>query len=376
MKKFFVVLLAVLLCFPMTACFGGWEDTEIISAKVTYDSSYGKYYLEIVYDDGTVQKIETEGLENVKGDTGDKGDTGNGIAEIITEKKENETIITVKFTDTSIEDVLFAVPDGSSVTDVKIYEEDETHTSPYLVFTFSGGAKSQEVLLPRGKDGTGITDITYTEETDSETGAVTGGKLNIKLSDGSEKTFDISAATGIKSIEKVFDPTGEQYILQVTYTDGRTETFEFDRPTDPATWYSYDRMPSSSEGKDGDYWFNIDPAEKAIYVKVDGVWVEVVRFEDKDTTYSVVFDANGGKVRTQGTQEASRVTYRVKHGRYLSSANGNPSVPIPVRDGYKFLGWYTKKVFALGEEYTLTAFTDLTPVCSNLTLYARWEEIA
>ncbi len=49
---------------------------------------------------------------SVKPAKGEKGDTGNGIAEILTEKVDGGTKITIKYTDTSKEDVVFIIPDG------------------------------------------------------------------------------------------------------------------------------------------------------------------------------------------------------------------------------------------------------------------------
>ncbi len=49
---------------------------------------------------------------SVKPAKGEKGDTGNGIAEILTEKVAGGTKITIKYTDISKEDVVFIVPDG------------------------------------------------------------------------------------------------------------------------------------------------------------------------------------------------------------------------------------------------------------------------
>ena len=46
------------------------------------------------------------------GEKGEKGDTGNGIFRIITDKVEGGTQIRIIYTDTSKEDVVFVIPDG------------------------------------------------------------------------------------------------------------------------------------------------------------------------------------------------------------------------------------------------------------------------
>lgn len=69
-----------------------------------------------------------------------------------------------------------------------------------------------------------------------------------------------------------------------------------------------------------------------------------------DKKYTVTFDSQGGShVSSQTVKEGTTI-----------------SLPIPTRDGYKFLGWYTE---ATGG----SKVTSLT-VTKNVTLYAHWEK--
>ena len=48
--------------------------------------------------------------------------------------------------------------------------------------------------------------------------------------------------------------------------------------------------------------------------------------------------------------------------------NGYGNIPVPTREGYTFLGWYTTKTIGP----TSGVLTDLTPILSDLELYAQW----
>ena len=68
----------------------------------------------------------------------------------------------------------------------------------------------------------------------------------------------------------------------------------------------------------------------------------------------------------------SSVTF--KSGECFASNNYyNGDIPVPTRDGYEFCGWYAKRVIT--NPLTTSAFTDLTPISSNITLYAKWEPL-
>ena len=159
MKKIVALILCLFMCFSLAACSFSWdEQTSITSASVVYDEKADKYYLELVYESGDVSRIEVTDLSALRGDSGskgDKGDNGNGIAEIITKNNGIETEVTIKFTSEEMKDVTFSIPNGEYVSNVQIFEADETHEGPYLVFTFSGSTEPKEISLPRGKDGVG-----------------------------------------------------------------------------------------------------------------------------------------------------------------------------------------------------------------------------
>ena len=72
--------------------------------------------------------------------------------------------------------------------------------------------------------------------------------------------------------------------------------------------------------------------------------------------YTVTFNANSGKVTTSNKS----VTYADKYG----------TLPVPTRDGYEFLGWFTSATSGTQiKEDTTVAIT------ANQTLYAHWKQL-
>jgi len=83
-----------------------------------------------------------------------------------------------------------------------------------------------------------------------------------------------------------------------------------------------------------------------IDINLSAVW--------KANDYTVTFDANGGSLTTT----SKTVTYNTEYG----------SLPTPTKEGYTFIGWYTK----VSEGVKITDATKVL-VASNHTLYARWK---
>lgn len=114
MKKFFTCVLIFVLCLFAVGCGMGFSgDAEMVSAAITYDEISQKYYFEITYDDGTIKKVQADGVTEL-GKEGPQGDAGNGIADIVTVKDDDlgVTTVTVKFTDEEKEPVSFQIPHG------------------------------------------------------------------------------------------------------------------------------------------------------------------------------------------------------------------------------------------------------------------------
>ncbi len=87
----------------------------------------------------------------------------------------------------------------------------------------------------------------------------------------------------------------------------------------------------------------------------------------KANTYTVTANANGGTIssyngwtKTSNTTATKQLTYATTYG----------DLPVPVRDGYIFDGWYTSKT-----EGKIVVSTTKVYTVVNYTMYARWQEI-
>ncbi len=165
-----------------------------------------------------------------------------------------------------------------------------------------------------------------------------------------------------------------------------------------------ERGPAGSDGADGDMWYvgNGDPSNNAladtksgdmyldsdsgdVYQKQpDGSWqlkanikgltgetgIQGPQGEQGDKgdkgdkgddaphaneILTVTFDAQDGELPQEFPQEQ-----RVNYGDVLQ-------LPVPTRDNYTFVGWYT------GDSVNDGKFTTVTPVTKDITLFARWQ---
>lgn len=113
-------------------------------------------------------------LSACKGEPGEKGDvgaTGNGIAEILTEKIDGGTKVTIKYTDTSKADVVFTIPDGAQGIQGEKGEKGDPGEQGFQ--GEQGEQGEQGIQGDKGEDGRGILKaeiidgylwITYTDE--------------------------------------------------------------------------------------------------------------------------------------------------------------------------------------------------------------------
>ena len=299
-----------------------------------------------------------------KGDDGDIGVDGNGIKEIVCNRNEEtyRTEVTIRFTNEEMEPVTMSVPDGLSVAGIQD-GYDELTESNYIVFLYSDGSISNPVYLPRGEKGNGIAKFESTVNEDKSV------SLEFNFDNGEKRTIVIPAPqTGNGVLNMVASEDGDYYYIDVNYTNGTIEQLKFQRPADPNQWLYGSEEPGRLRGEDGDYYF--DTYHKVIYVKEKGSWTKVISFKEESETkyFTVAFDLNDdGDAKMP---DGARPGYQIEKGTYFASA-GYGDIPVPTRDGYRFMGWYTKKAV---NHATMSPFTDLTPVFSDLTLYALWEQ--
>ena len=371
-KRILIFILMLFMCLSVTACGGGFFEEDVleiesITSKVDSD---GTTILKIKYTDPTREPDEfriPRGLE------------GNGISEVLTEKENDITKVTINFTDETATPVVFEVKDGRSISGIVPIVDSETG-AVYLKVVFSDGTESDPYPLPKGEkgdDGNGI--IGYEKIDDLENG---GYKIIFHFSQsedveviipGPEKGEDGRGIEQIMSYEE-----GNFYYLVIQYTDGSfTDPIEFEKPQKPNTWLTATQNPNVEKedvkilnAKIGDFVF--DTAHKVIYVKAEYGWDKVVSFGDSTEPLTITFVLNdtldGGP---EAAMPSDKLVYPVIQNTYFTD-NGY-DIPIPTRSGYRFVGWFTK---ADKEVLPTTGqFTELTPILSSLTLYAIWEEI-
>ena len=127
-------------------------------------------------------------------------------------------------------------------------------------------------------------------------------------------------------------------------------------------WLSGNGAPNAETGIPGDFYFDIENLVR--YQNKASGWSILVDFNDSLTRkYNVEFKTNGGQFAS--STFTGSTTIERGHCFY---ANGR-QVPLVVRQGFIFDGWYTTK----NPDPTIHGrFTDLTNVYSDRTLYANW----
>ncbi len=370
-----VCLLSAILC--MTGCGFFGDETLQIEDVVCTTLGDGSIRMTITY----VDDIKEPDVYTIpKGNTGDDGPTGNGIENITAEHddEKKQTVLTITYTDkANYPDQTMVVPDGISI--VGIDHADDPITGG-IVLNFRSSNEEicqfEPITIPKGEKGdtgngidVGNSYIKDYEIKDDEDKVIENGKEYVfTFTDGSTQSIKIPNPNGIRDITS--EENGDSYILTITYTTGEVINIPFNRPADPNKWYYGGNVNDLTPlfGKDGDFFF--DTAHQEIWLKEGVSWNKIVSF---GSTYTVEFDLNDNDMDPDNKASmpvGASNRYNITAGAYFV-ANGY-DIPIPTRAGYVFKGWYTKKTV---NTITMSPFTDLTPVSSDLRLYALWEPV-
>lgn len=369
-KRSLVLLTSLCLLGSVSSCttFFGSDSFMIKSYNITKEEN-GDQILTIIFDD------EDQAPMVIKIPKGISGENGVGIESVVPTKSEDGTqvTITITYTDKTIKPTVISVPliqgnDGVSVTGVDV-KTDEKTGNIVIKFKYSNDTESDEIVIPKGKDGNGISSIVPSYDSKTKTTTIT---INFTDDSVAPISFNIKDGTDGVSISEIkyseeFS-TKDQYCLQITYSDGyvtsKGDSIYLPRPKS-TKWLSGTLEPSPSQGDVGDFYLDLETGY--IYQKInDTTWDYKFSMKNKQeetkTQYcTVLFNPNGG------TFDGSTATaYKpVEKGKPLSLDD----IPVPTYEGHTFIGWYTTK------EYNVNAgkVTDLTPVFSDLTVYAWWE---
>lgn len=378
MKKSIIskISLALLMFSPLvtlTSCSNGFfsseEEQQINSIKEikTEVDENGDTVVTIYYTDETIEPVS---FVVPKGEEGQTGQQGVGIVNVTYEDSEDgtETIVTINLSDGTSQQI--NIPNGLdgkngyNITKIESSYDEETGITTIRIFTDNPnvgtyGIFTYEVVAGRdGNDGVGIASITSKNNTDN---TIT---ITITLTNGQKydiQTGNMKGETGRGIASVVGTISGNKYVLTINYTDGTSQVVKFDKPKDAAQWITGSSIPSSTLGKNGDFYF--DTYHQIIYQKINNNWVEIVNFNDYQTTFTVKFNLNDNN---DAVCEGLLPSYTIQRGEYFASSGY--TIPLPTRSGYTFNGWYTTP----SPNVTNGAFTDLTPVFSDLILYANW----
>ncbi len=313
---------------------------------------------------------------------GKQGDAGISVLDVTSEDGTNEqegfTIVTITLSEKNPDGTYvkkpFAIPDGKTIVDVYADVDDITGED-VIVFAFNGDSEPISMPMPEFN---AVERMELVE--DGNGGYALKVKYTLDAEDAEMTTIGtIAAPVGIDHVEG--SEEDGKYVLYVHYTDGSvSEPINFDKPTDPNSWSTFETKPGDTVGRVGDFCFAED--ENVIYSKVvegegedrSEFWKPVMTFVDKSTRHNVYFFKNDG---TDGSNDTYWKSESVLNGTYFSSTG--KQVPVPTRnDGYKFVGWYTTSDYDYVKENqaVMSSFTNFTPVNSELKLYAIWEPVS
>ena len=350
-NKTFIFLFLILLCFSLTSCssfFGEEESLYVVSVEPNGDLTK----MTITYSDGSTTTIDVP--------QGKDGLVGNGIKDIKVEESEDGTkqIVTIMFTDSNMDDVVYEVDNAVQITGVEDRLDTETNET-IINLVFSDGSKGEDIRIPAGR---GVERFDYFSDN-------TGTYIYFYYTDGTFSEGFVPTAkgekgNGIKLITS--SETSTHYVLIIEYDDGTISEVSFTRPTNPNTWLRLDRAPTAADGKSGDYCY--DTWNNKFWSRVGDEWFEIFDFKTEITTATVIFDLNDKEDGGVAAEDLSKSIFTLEKGANFASSGY--SVPVPERDGYEFVGWYTTK----NPGVTNGAFTDMTSVSGALTLYAIWKQ--
>ena len=379
MKRLFKKLLLSLLIgscsLTFSSCFGFGDEAIEISSITTVTLENGDIQVIITYVD---EDMKPTTFVVPKGDSGEDGKDGNGIKEITSKQSEDglNTLVNITFTQENVEPIEVKVPNGVSIVNIEKRFEEETQCT-YIKFLFTDGSESEEYAIPKGepgkdgidgKDGISIVDIIPTVNRDY---SVT---LQIVLSEGEPVEVLIPAPEkgdkgddGKEIADITAEYAGDKYVVKVTYNDESTNEIEFARPN---RWFTDRVEPEGSIV--GDLWYDID--HQIIYIRqnVGGTdrWVSVMNFADvTEDPFRVDFYLNDSIAEPAYMPSGTLNYYEIEPNKNFYSSGYE--MPEPTRVGYEFAGWYTVK----NPGPAHGAFTDLTLVMSETTLYAKWIKI-
>ena len=342
-----------------SAFFGG-TDYTISNIEQSVDSSTGETIITIIFSDETIEPliIRVPQVTN-----------GVGISNITANYDNGSVKLIISYTDetkpnTEIDIPVISGENGVGITGVDVSEDQNGNMT--LQFFYSDGTQSDKFVIPQGKDGVGIANIVQTEEENGQ------HKVKITFTDDSLKPveFYINDGVSIDSVEYSEEYSNEEnYALIIRFSDGTSSIQFLPRPT-TNKWYSGLVDPSQSLGKNGDFYLNESNGNVFNKKNEQRVYLFSMKGDSTEETaeyFNVIFNFAGDEYNDELTP-GSKVMVKTKKGDTVPLEQ----IPIPKKDGYIFEGWYAGNDV---NNPNIGKFTNLTIVSANVDLYARWSSI-
>ena len=365
--------LFLFLSLTLSSCslFGGTSEGLMIDRVESSTSANGSTLVTMYFTDSDVEPLTFEIPKGAVGETGPVGVAGLGIKDISAAQSSDglSTILTITFTSDEVPPETITVPNGVSVEKSKLtYDQDKDQY--YFEFTFSDGRIETVGPIDKPKDGIGISDV---QQTKLENGDII---ITIFYSDPSmgengktELTIPYKNGEDGRGISTILTNTIDNvFYVTIFYTDNTSQELDPIPLPQVNKWLSGHGAPNNSlieEAIEGDYYFDLD--NYIIYMFDGTSFIEIINLTLDNTVTkqcTVTFDPNGGYF---STQTLGRI--QVKYGSTIDIA----SIPHCAKEGFSFVGYYTTPE---GPANPLSGkLTDLTPIYSDITFYAQYEEI-
>lgn len=369
MKKIINMFFIFLVFLTLSGC-GFFGGSEKVISNITTEEKDGKLYLVVTYTD---EFIDPEYFELKQGKDGVRG---NGIDEILTDDKTKPgfTLVTVKYTDTSLKDEKFELPHGVSIENIEVVPKVDKDGNPLV--DENGEPTGEEELLITFTSGKEAIRIPYNKPQDGKDGReiefnVSDSHIQWRYIGEDDKSWrNLIDKESLKGEDgqmidylEIIEKNSEYYFL-VYYKDSvLPDEFPIPNMKEPAQWHTGNNYPPSNLGKVGDFF--LDKTNAKIYQKQsDTQWGEpIVDFGSPNGDCEVNFVTDKGYIigKDQITLSYGNCVY-----------NDDETIPmVDAPDGYTFVGWFltpSPKLEIDGK------FTDFTPVFKTLTLYAYFEE--
>ena len=364
-KKFLLTCTCLVSLLGSTSCasfFGGGNEGYSITDTSVTTNENGDTIVTLTFNSEDIDPL-TFTIPASK-----DGADGNGIASITSKIEDQNVVLTIKYTDTTKKDTVVSFPllkgdTGNGIKEV-IYDEDEEGNTTFR-FIYTDGTESEEITIPKGDNGIGISNVISETLEDGST------HLVISFTDDLYPPVDLTIKDGVSISDVSYNAelsTDEVYVLEITYTDGNKSRIELPRPQ-TNVWHNGTTKPASDIGKVGDYYINMATGD--VYTKTNAeTWMLMFSIKGEATDpkerFNVFFNLREDETYLE-MPSGSQVLVVVTEGETVPLS----SIPIPQKDGYTFIGWYA------GEDESnpnVGKFDNLTPVTSDLTLYARWTQ--